>query len=198
MASLDRIRAVLDPRPPVLGDPGVPRAAVAAVLCGDLDLLFIARAEVPGDPWSGHIGFPGGREEPGDESLLHTAIRETREELGLDLSRAEVLGTLGEITTVTGLPPLVVHPWVFHVGDPGALRPNREVAEVYRVPVRDLLADRGRTSFELDLRGHRVTLPRIDEPFPGERFLWGMTLRMVDDLLDRLDGRGIGLARLRR
>ncbi|KAJ1644413.1 hypothetical protein LPJ64_003904 [Coemansia asiatica] len=49
-------------------------------------VLFIQRAKYPGDPWSGHIGFPGGKREPSDISDRETAERETREELGLDLS----------------------------------------------------------------------------------------------------------------
>lgn len=197
MASLDRIRTVLDRDPTPLDLPGASRAAVAAILDRDLDLLFMSRAIVPGDPWSGHISFPGGREEPQDADLLHTAVRETHEELGLDLTRAEVLGSLDEVTTVSGLPPMVVRPWVFLVDELGDLRPNREVAAVHTVNLQTLLDDVGRKPYPFDYRGHEVTLARVDDPFPGDRFLWGMTLRMVDGLLDRLDGRGIGLARIR-
>jgi 8-oxo-dGTP pyrophosphatase MutT (NUDIX family) len=61
----------------------VPRAAVALVLRdgapGEVELLFIRRAEHEKDPWSGHMGFPGGRAEPGDASLEATAVRETLE-----------------------------------------------------------------------------------------------------------------------
>ncbi len=49
------------------------------------DLLFIRRAEKSGDPWSGHMAFPGGHMESSDASLLAAAIRETQEEIGLDL-----------------------------------------------------------------------------------------------------------------
>jgi hypothetical protein len=64
--------------------PAPGRAAVAIVLRDVEDgpqVLLIRRAEHVGDPWSGHMAFPGGREDPEDESLLATAIRETREEL---------------------------------------------------------------------------------------------------------------------
>ncbi len=197
MPTLDRLRTALSVSPTPLDFPDASRAAVAAVLTRDLDLLFMQRAEVPGDPWSGHISFPGGREEDRDESLLHTAIRETHEELGLDLRSAELLGSLDEVTTVSGLPSMVVRPWVFLVDELGELKPNREVAKAYTVPLARLLADEGRAPFEFDFRGYPVTLAKVDAPFPGDRFLWGMTLRMVDEILDRLDGRGIGLARIR-
>lgn len=197
MPSLDRIREVLSRPPTPLDFPAASRAAVAAVLTNELDLVFMQRAVVASDPWSGHISFPGGREEPGDGTLLNTAIRETREELGLDLSGAEVLGSLDEVTTVSGLPTMIVRPWVFRIDALPELDPNREVAEVHVVNLHTLLADEGRKPFAFDYRGHQVTLAQIDDPFPGKAFLWGMTLRMVDGLLDRLDGRGIGLARIR-
>ena len=84
---------------------------------------------------------------------------------------------------------------MFLVDDIPSLTPNIEVAHVHLMPLEHLLQDRLRGQFSFQFKGHPVTLPKID--FPGEAFLWGMTLRMVDQLLDRLDGRGIGLARLR-
>src|SRR5690606_55178 len=167
-------------------------AAVAVVLTGDLRLLFMRRAEHPGDPWSGHVAFPGGHSEPADRTSLETAIRETREELGLDLSRADVLGTLADVCTAPHLPPLTVRPWVFHVPVLPVVRPNHEVASVHLVALDALLRGEGRACFDRDWKGRRVTLPCVE--FDGVR-LWGMTLGMVDDLLHRLDGRGVGLKR---
>ena len=77
-------------------EPAHTRAAVAIVVREGTDgpqVLLIRRAEHPGDAWSGHMAFPGGREDPGDESLLATAIRETFEELALDLRRMPSLRT---------------------------------------------------------------------------------------------------------
>ena len=87
-----KLRSSLGERRPLEADDeaGVRRAAVALIFHageeGSPELLFIKRAEYPGDPWSGQIAFPGGREERGDASLRETAIRETREETGIDLS----------------------------------------------------------------------------------------------------------------
>ena len=89
MNALDRLRADLriarleaelrSRRPAEVQDAVARRAAVAILIrCGERDepeVLFIQRAEYEGYPWSGHIAFPGGREEPGDESLFETAIR---------------------------------------------------------------------------------------------------------------------------
>ena len=195
MPNLTSLRLALEQPSITLDLPKASRAAVAAVFTQDLDLLFIERAKHRGDPWSGHISFPGGKAETQDQTLLGTAIRETHEELGLQLNGAEVLGWLDEITTVSGLPSMVVRPWVFVVDDFGTLQPNEEVAAVHRVPLAQLLADVDRGTFVFDYKGQNVTLAKVS--FPGEAFLWGMTLRMLDQLLDRIDGRGIGLARLR-
>ncbi|KAJ2551218.1 hypothetical protein EV175_003772 [Coemansia sp. RSA 1933] len=62
-----------------------------------MQILFIQRAKYPGDPWSGHIGFPGGKREPADGSDERTAERETREELGLDLSDMHRFVHLGRL-----------------------------------------------------------------------------------------------------
>ncbi|HEV8382740.1 MAG TPA: CoA pyrophosphatase, partial [Gemmatimonadales bacterium] len=78
---------------------GMIAAAVAVILHESddgLEALFIHRAVRVGDTWSGQIAFPGGRREPSDHDLLATAIRETLEEVGVDLSRAERLGVLDD------------------------------------------------------------------------------------------------------
>jgi len=167
-------------------------AAVAAVVDARLDVLFIRRAASPADPWSGNVALPGGRVDPGDAGPLAAAIRESREELGLDLSDAELLGPLHDIHTAPGLPKMVVRPFVFHVRSFGALQPNYEVASTHVLGVHALLRGEGRSSMPFDFRGHPITLPCVD--FDGVR-LWGMTLRMIDDLLHRLDGKGVGMAR---
>ncbi|HEX9187840.1 MAG TPA: NUDIX domain-containing protein, partial [Vicinamibacteria bacterium] len=81
---------------------GAARAAVALVLRDGVpagpELLVIRRAEHEQDPWSGHMGFPGGRAEPSDPSPEATAVRETLEETGLDLARdGSRLGALDEM-----------------------------------------------------------------------------------------------------
>ncbi|MCB9673801.1 MAG: CoA pyrophosphatase [Alphaproteobacteria bacterium] len=181
-------------RPPTRIDPqGARRAGVALVIDPDDTVLFIRRAVKRGDPWSGHVGLPGGHALPG-ESFLDAAVRETLEEVGMDLSRAAALGTLDDLRTPSSLPTKVVQPWVFRAPalGPYTLQAD-EVASVHPFPLHALLAGEGRTTFQLDHGGSKWTLPCVD--FDGVR-LWGLTLRIVDELLDRLDGRGQGLDRM--
>ena len=104
-------------RPRLISGDGRSHAAVAIVLhenAGGLRLLFIERSEREGDPWSGHIAFPGGRVETVDRGPRATAERETVEEIGLDLRPAEYLGRLDDITGATL--PVLVSGFVYSVG----------------------------------------------------------------------------------
>lgn len=189
----DRVRRALE-RPSVQLTPeNARRAAVALVLDRDETVLFIKRAEKRGDPWSGHVGLPGGHLD-GEEGFVQAAIRETAEEVGLALPHDGLLGQLNDRRTPATLPTKLVRPLVFRVERFGQLRlQSDEVASVHPLPLDALLRGEGRTLFELEHGGNRWTLPAVD--FDGVR-LWGMTLAVIDDLLHRIDGNGVGLARV--
>ncbi len=162
-----------------------PRAAVATIL-RQLDrgpeVLLIRRAEHERDPWSGHMAFPGGRHDPGDSNLEHTAVRETVEEVGLDLgAHGELLTRLDDVPThTTGL---VVRPFVWAVPDPPGLVPNEEVDEVHWVELASLMRGERDTTFELDWKGERLRFPayRVED-----RVVWGLTYRMLQILFAHL------------
>lgn len=163
------------------------RAAVAVIFGPDDALLFIHRAERAGDLWSGHMAFPGGREDPDDVSLFTTVLRETQEELGLDLSSARCLGALSPLLSPRNTPTRQVHvlPWVFRLDHWPPLRPNEEVAGVVRFDFRRFLAREARGTFPYTWQGTVYDLPCVK--LDGT-LLWGMTLRMVDELIERVEG----------
>lgn len=172
---------------------GGPRAAVAAILRDSpggegAELFFIRRAEAAGDPWSGHIAFPGGRRDPGDESLLATAIRETREEVGVDLTRGELVARLPDvpafIRSKKGV--LVVSPFVFVLHESVTPTPNYEVADTLWVPLAKLARGEGKGMYSFTWEEKPYELPcfRLD---PGQHVLWGMTHRMLETMLDALN-----------
>ena len=164
----------------------VRRAAVLAVFRvaadGDLELLFIKRAEWEGDPWSGHVAFPGGRHEPADATLEDTAVRETREELGVDLhAHGRVLGMLDEIHPRTPvLPPIVVRPYVAVLDRDVDLAPSEEVALAFWVPLRALLHPATSTDATIVVRGVERTVASYRF---GDHTIWGMTERVLRQLL---------------
>lgn len=159
-----------------------PRAAVAVILApGPDSILLIRRAERDGDVWSGQLAFPGGRADPGDPDLRATAERETREEVGLELSRARLIGQLDDLAPSTpGLPPLLVRPFVFGIEERPPLIPNREVAVAAWVP----LADFARPGVLRPTRDRRHgSLVRTMGYHLEIGVVWGLTERIMTPLL---------------
>ncbi|EXJ60998.1 hypothetical protein A1O7_05151 [Cladophialophora yegresii CBS 114405] len=126
---------------------------------GDPELLFIKRAGRAGDRWSGHVALPGGKRDPEDEDDLAAAIRETREEIGLDLETADCLhaGNLPErlVTTSWGRDVLMVLcPYIFLLTDkhvPPVQPQPTEVASIHWVSLRALLSPTLRTREAVDI-----------------------------------------------
>jgi 8-oxo-dGTP pyrophosphatase MutT (NUDIX family) len=161
-------------------------AAVAIVLDPQGDLLFIRRATRAGDPWSGHVAFPGGRAEPGDADLVATAAREAHEELGLELHPAELLGQLDDLFAVgvrRGPRPLLIRPYVWAIGHRPVLRPNAEVHQAFWWPMGHLAALQDREIKPWVHSGQAIQLPAVRL---GSHELWGLSLAMIDDLLRRM------------
>lgn len=169
--------------------PGFLETSVALMLAPGprgLEVLFIRRAERAGDPWSGHIGLPGGRREPGDADLLVTAIRETREEIGVDLPRAALLGALDDVEPSTpSLPPLMIRPFVFGVDPRPEAGTSLEVVSSYWIPLEALHGARGAT--QVTIRGEALEAPCFKIPAAsGELVVWGLTYRILGGLLPLL------------
>ena len=187
--SWQRIEAALAGRPPARVAEAVSRQAAVALILRDgaagVEVLLIRRAEHPQDPWSGQMGFPGGRAEPGEE-LEATAIRETAEEIGVDLSRdASCLGVLDEVRAMARLRPvsLTILPFVFRLRravDPVA---GPEVKSIHWIPFDDLLAAERRSVMDYVEQGATLQFPcvRVEDVV-----IWGLTYRMLVGFQERI------------
>jgi len=158
------------------------RAAVAAIMReheGRPELLFIKRADREDDPWSGHMAFPGGRKQATDRSLLHTAQRETLEEVGLDLTKGcRVVARLPDVMPYSRMPhPLTVTAFLFVMHERATLTLNEEVAAVVWAPLEGVLRGEGATKFRWQKDGLDLTLPAIDVE---GNVVWGLTYRMIE------------------
>lgn len=199
--ALARLAASLAARPGAAatvppGEPEPRRAAVAVVLHAPAgapgpaapgpSVLFVKRAEYPGDPWSGHVALPGGRAEPGDATLWDTAVRETREETGLDLLRgARPLGALDELYPRTPtLPPIVVRPYVVAVASPGELALSGELAGAFWAPLDALRSPEVDRESAVRVRGGRTLI--VPSFVYAGHTIWGMTERVIRELLVRI------------
>lgn len=187
---LERLSVRLEqraPEQPTESKEEATHAAVSLVLRQrpEFDLLLIKRAHSDSDPWSGHIALPGGKQDATDANMLHTAVRETSEETGLQLdSKLHHLGGLEIAGPFTQrVPKLTVHPFVFAVpADAEAWVNSAEVETVLWVPISLLRAPESRGTT-------RIMLPGGPEAFPcfkvyGE-IVWGLTFRILSDFLVR-------------
>lgn len=187
-----KLRAALESHSAVgaAREEGVRRAAVALIIRAGADgapeLLFIQRAEYPPDPWSGQVAFPGGREEEADPTLTDTAIRETREETGIDLVRdGTVIGTLDDLRPQTvRLPAVIVRPYVVLLNRFESLLLSDEVALAFWVP---LEAFKDAPAWQdTDVMARGVQMNRRAFHHRGH-VIWGMTERILAQLLALLD-----------
>jgi 8-oxo-dGTP pyrophosphatase MutT (NUDIX family) len=147
------------------------------------EVLMIERAHRVGDPWSGHMGFPGGRMDPGDAHSYAAATRETLEEIGLDVAHhGQFLGRLSDINTHirSGRSAMLVTPFVFAVTGQPNLRANYEVADILWVPLDFLRDAANRQSMEWQHDGVDLQLPCY---YFRDRCIWGLSLGMLDEFL---------------
>ena len=157
-------------------DNGVRQAAVLAPLYEDGDdlRLVLIRRPLHMPTHGGDIAFPGGKPQPG-ERPLDTALREAREEVGIEPATVEVLGYLPAIHTVSY--PLLVVPVVGRLPGVPSLRPDPNEVDRIHTPTIGFLLDETRWRSK-SWRGHQVFLFDLD----GDT-LWGATARMVRRLI---------------
>jgi len=185
--SLERFETRLASHRP--GDPIISlpsrRAAVAALLRfdrGPAEVLLMQRATREGDRWSGQVSMPGGRHDERDPDLLATAIRETREEVGVDLSRARLLGRLDGVQAIARgkALPMTITPFVFVQRDAQPTVLGEEAAAAFWLPL-----DRA-ASGALDDTYHWRLGP-VPVPMPCWKWngfvVWGLTYRMLGGLI---------------
>jgi 8-oxo-dGTP pyrophosphatase MutT (NUDIX family) len=183
-----RICSALDSHSPVAAEEeeGVRKAAVALIFrLGEndvLELLFIKRAEYEGDPWSGQIAFPGGRAEERDKSLAETAIRETREETGIDLAReGMIVGRLDDLRPrAVRLPAIMVRPFVALLDGREPLVLSGEVALSFWLPFTELARNDSWADGMVRAGGVQISARVFKH---DEHVVWGMTERILTQLL---------------
>jgi 8-oxo-dGTP pyrophosphatase MutT (NUDIX family) len=161
------------------------RAAVAMIvreLPEDLEILFIERATDDRDPWSGHLAFPGGKVEHGEQAR-HAAERETREEIGLALESELYLGRMSDI--VGANLPVRVSCFAYAVVSTAIhLVVNREVRDVFWARLSDIRDPARHKTATVGFSGRSLEVPAIILPQTDKPVLWGITYRLVMQFLE--------------
>jgi 8-oxo-dGTP pyrophosphatase MutT (NUDIX family) len=150
---------------------------------GELRLVLVVRSAL--GRHAHQLSLPGGKHEPGDASLLETALRETEEETGLARGEVKVIAALPPIDTrTTGFR---VHPYLARIRPPGSWRPAEgEITAVITPRVRILADPSLRRERLLSFSGwpepRRVQCLELEDGY----LLWGLTLRLLEPLLPQL------------
>jgi len=185
MTTFDHIACILALRQPaILESQTHTRAAVALILRESEqgpEVLFIERAARDDDPWSGDIGFPGGKLEEDDSTPRHTAERETLEEIGLDLHGSSYLGHLCDI--VGAHLPVLVSCYVYGARDITPFILSHEVRDLFWVYLADLDSPGRHVMAPVQFGGEVFVRPAIRLPHAGKPLLWGITYRFVMEFL---------------
>lgn len=156
-------------------------AAVAMLLKdddGDLQVLLVKRTIRPTDPWSGHMAFPGGRRNAADADLRETAVRETKEETGIDLDDCLYLGTLNPMKSNV-VPVMCVLPFVFACEGTTEVTLNEELCAHYWVSLDELRKSKGKAKMG---RGH------VSSYLVAGEVVWGLTYRMFEQFFSMISG----------
>ncbi len=160
------------------------KAAVAIILQQRQDDVFVLmqkRVERKGDPWSGDMAFPGGKAEKSDKDSWATACRETMEEIGVSLDKAQYLGQLSDMVAVkhqlNGL--MLVTPHVCILEGPINCQLNHEVSEVVWIPLSLLMNANQQSIFKKDVGHIKI---KFSCYFYGHYKVWGLSLAMLKKL----------------
>lgn len=126
---------------------------------------------------AGEISFPGGRVSDHDRSIIETAIRETREEIGLSIQKEKIIGSLAPTNTYTT--KIVIYPFIVILGKvPFPFEPNEEVEKVIEIPIEIL---RDRITIDED---HSSSDNKMFKFNVNGYLIWGATARILKNLLD--------------
>ncbi len=172
-------------RPQLHPTSGMRLAGVSMVLRDDVsepEVLLIERATRAGDPWSGHMAFPGGRADRGDTTVQRTAERETREEVGVGLESGHLIGRLDDLSgRAAAATRMLVSAYVYHVESPDELAlEESEVADALWVPLRHLVDVHNLIHYPMQYGEHEVIFPGIRMGEEDPRVVWGLTYRFLE------------------
>jgi 8-oxo-dGTP pyrophosphatase MutT (NUDIX family) len=154
-------------------------AAVMIIVFGSEPMVLMTERSKTMNHHAGEISFPGGTWDEKDVDLLATAIRETREELGLDISKSIVIGQLKPVTTLNS--GFKIMPFVAILDELPKISPSSEIASVLRIPLFSLLK-----TIENDKDpSHRSILEMYTFKFDSH-LIWGASARMLKQIHDKM------------
>lgn len=176
--SLDVIRKLLATEiSPNIEDHTTKHSAVLIVMHGQECRIIMTEKPKTMEHHAGEISFPGGKISPADSDLLDTAIRETREEISLHVSRQDIIGQLKPVTTLNS--GFTILPFVAILDDVPDLQPNDEVEEILHIPAIPFLK-----TMSPDTDPHHNFISEMYTFLYGSNLVWGASARILKQMAD--------------
>jgi 8-oxo-dGTP pyrophosphatase MutT (NUDIX family) len=145
----------------------------------DFHFLMIQRTTYDG-AHSGQMAFPGGKKEPQDASILDTAIRECYEEIGIHVSKSDILGALTPLFIPVS--HFVVYPFLAYIDSPLQLiKDTTEVEEIYLFNIQDFFKSENIQDFSFQMQNQMMTVPSYQ--FQGQT-VWGASAMILSEWFD--------------
>jgi len=176
---LDNLRSILTGKiNPVLEDFGKNKlASVLVVIYGKSPVVIMTEKPKHMKFHAGEISFPGGKLESTDSNLLETALRETREEIGLNLKPEQIIGQLDPVITLNS--GFTILPFVSVVDEISPLSANAEVEEIFHIPLEPFL----KTMANDPDPSHNLIQEMFTFEFQG-KIVWGASARVLKQIVD--------------
>jgi len=165
--------------PEVQGDSNSKLAAVMIIIFGNEPMLLMTERPKTMNHHAGEISFPGGTWEKADGDLLGTAIRETREELGIEISRSTVIGQLKPVTTLNS--GFTIIPFIVMLDELPSIVPNSEIESVLRIPFFSFLK-----TIENDKDPSHTSILEMYTFKFQDHLIWGASARMLKQILAKI------------
>jgi 8-oxo-dGTP diphosphatase len=143
----------------------------------DLDVLFVKRVANPNDPWSGQMALPGGKRDAKDQNLKQTIVRETLEEININLlDRCRFLGVMKALRS-TQRPEMKILPFVILLEHEPKIELNEELDEFIWISLEELVQHKGAAEFSFG---------EVPAYVVGNIVIWGLTYRIVEKFFHNL------------
>jgi 8-oxo-dGTP pyrophosphatase MutT (NUDIX family) len=165
--------------PEIQDDPKNKPAAVMIIIFGNEPMLLMIERPKIMNRHAGEISFPGGMWEIEDGDLLGTAIRETREELGVKIPRSMVIGQLNPVTTLNS--GFKIAPFIVILDKLPSIVPNSEIASILKIPLFSLL----KTIEDDKDPSHKSILEMYTFKFQ-DHVIWGASARILKQMFDKI------------
>ena len=154
-------------------------AAVMMIICGIEPTIIMTERPKTMNHHAGEISFPGGTWKMEDGDLLDTAIRETEEELGIKLSRSEIVGQLAPVTTLNS--GFKITPFITMMNQIPSIVPNSEIASTLKIPLFTLL-----DTIEDDKDSSHKSIQEMYTFKFQDHVIWGASARMLKQIVTKI------------